>query len=184
MVYLETIDFPESLPDLNSTNIDSSIGMIFGVFDETLNEFIVALENERSKNIFNDSKSRFAAKLGKGFAYEFSEDDFKKVQTSINELRDLISDSKIIEDNHKQRLLRRLERLQGELQKKMADLDRFWGFVGDAGVVIGKFGKNAKPFTGLIKDIMNIVWRTQARAEELESGAPNPFLKENNDSDE
>lgn len=105
-------------------------------------------------------------------------------QTSINELRDLISGSEVIEENHKQRLLKRLERLQSELHKKMSDLDRFWGFVGDAGVVMGKFGEDAKPFTDRIKDIMNIVWRTQARAEELESGSPNPFLKQNNESDE
>ena len=57
-------------------------------------------------------------------------------------------------------------------------------FVGDAGVVMGKFGKDAKPLTYRIKDIVNIVWRTQARAEELESGAPHPFLKQNNDSEE
>ena len=39
----------------------------------------------------------------------------------------------------------------------MSDLDRFWGFVGDAGEVIGQLGKDAKPFTHRIKDIMNIV---------------------------
>jgi hypothetical protein len=49
---------------------------------------------------------------------------------------------------------------------------------------MGKFGKDAKPLTDRIKEIMNIVWRTQARAEELENGAPNPFLKQNNDSEE
>jgi hypothetical protein len=132
-------------------------------------------------SIFNNAKAKFAAKLGAGFAYEFSEGDLNKVQTSINELRDLISASEIIEDNHKQRLLKRLEHLQSELHKKMSDLDRFWGFVGDAGVVMGKFGKDAKPITDRIREIMKIVWNTQARAEELESGAPNPFLKENND---
>jgi hypothetical protein len=96
----------------------------------------------------------------------------------------LIFGSEVIEDNHKQHLLKRLERLQSELHKKMSDLDRFLGFVGDAGVVMGKFGKDAKPLTDRIKDIMNIVWRTQARAEELENGAQNPFLKKNNDSEE
>ncbi len=90
--------------------------------------------------MFFDSKSKFAAKLGMGFAYEFSEGDLNKVQTRINELRDLIFESPVIEDNHKQRLLKRLERLQSELHKKMSDLDRFWGFVGDASVVLGKFG--------------------------------------------
>ena len=71
--------------------------------------------------------------------------------------------------------------MQSELHKKMSDLDRFWGFVGDAGVVMGKFGNDVKPLTDRIREMMGIVWNTQARAEELESGSPNPFLKENND---
>ncbi len=138
-----------------------------------LGEFKVAA----NETLFKDAQAKYSAKLGACFTYEFSDGDLKKVQMSISELRDLISGSAFIEDNHKQRLLKRLERLQSELHKKMSDLDRFWGVVGDAGVVIGKFGKDAKPLADRIKEIMNIVWRTQARAEELESGSPNPFLK-------
>ena len=137
-----------------------------------------------NETLFKDTQAKYSAKLGGCFTYEFSEGDLKKVQTSINELRDLISGSELIEDSHKQRLLKRLERLQSELHKKMSDLDRFWGFVGDAGVMVGKFGTDAKPFTARIRDIMETVWNTQARAEELESGAPNPFLKQNNENDE
>jgi hypothetical protein len=184
VVYFESMDLQEILPDLNDTDDGPNIGLIYGVFDETIPGIIEELENEINVNTFNNSKPRFAAKFGKGFVYEFSEDDFKKVQLSINELRDLIFDSEIIEDNHKQRLLKRLERLQSELHKKMSNLDGFWGFVGEAGVVMGKFGKDVKPLTDRIKDVMNIVWRTQARAEELESGAPNPFLRASNDEDE
>lgn len=128
--------------------------------------------------MLTDAQAKFSAKLGVGFVYEFSEGDLNKVQTNINELRDLISKATIFEIKHQQRLLSRLERLQSELHKKMSDLDRFWGFVGDAGVVMGKVGTEAKPFTDRIKDIMNVVWNTQARAEELESGAPNLFIEE------
>ncbi len=66
----------------------------------------------------------------------------------------------------------------------MSNLDRFWGFVGDAGVVMKKLGEDAKPITDRIKDIMEPIWNAQARAEELESGSPNPFLKENNEDDD
>ena len=54
----------------------------------------------------------------------------------------------------------------------MADLDRLWGLVGDAGVAIGKFGKDAKPIVDRIREISDIVWRTQSRAEELPSDTP------------
>lgn len=65
--------------------------------------------------------------------------------------------------------MKRLEGLQKEMHKKMSNLDKFWGLVGDAGVVLGKFGKDAKPFTDRIRDIMQIVWRTQSITEELPS---------------
>jgi hypothetical protein len=64
----------------------------------------------------------------------------------------------------------------------MSDLDRFWGFVGDAGVVMGKFGNDVKPLKDRIGEMMGLVWKTQAHAEKLSSGSPNPFLKENNDN--
>lgn len=73
-----------------------------------------------------------------------------------------------------------MERLQSELHKKGSDLDKFWGLIGDAGVAIGKFGKDAKPFVDRIREITGIVWRTQSAAEELPSGTKIPFL----DSDE
>ncbi|MFV0597847.1 hypothetical protein [Shewanella sp.] len=94
----------------------------------------------------------------------------------INELREHISGSDLFEDNHRSRLLRRLESLQSEIHKKMSDVDKIWGLVGDAGVVIGKFGKDAKPFVDRIKELSQIAWKTQARAEELPSSSQNPLL--------
>jgi hypothetical protein len=77
--------------------------------------------------------------------------------------------------------LKRLESLQAEMHKRVSDLDRFWGLIGDAGVVLGKFGKDAKPFVDRIRDIADIVWRTQSRAEELPSGTSSPLLENKDD---
>jgi hypothetical protein len=117
-------------------------------------------------------KAKYQAKYGNSFSYEFSDGDLEKIQELINELRSSISASDIFEKDHKARLLARLEKIQSELHKKMADLDRLWGLVGDAGVAIGKFGKDAKPIVDRIRDISKIVWRTQSRAEELPSDTP------------
>jgi hypothetical protein len=72
-------------------------------------------------------RSRFRVKLGSGFIYEFSQGDLDRVQHLINELREQISKVKTLKDEHQQRLLRRLEKLQAEMHKKVSDLDRFWG---------------------------------------------------------
>jgi hypothetical protein len=93
-------------------------------------------------------------------------------------LRVNISESPDIEEKHKQRLLQRLEKLQAELHKKMSDLDRFWGLVGEAGIVLGKFGKDAKPLVDRIREITDIVWRTQSRAEELPSDTQSPLISQ------
>lgn len=118
------------------------------------------------------------AKIGAGFAYEFSQGDLDRVQHLVNELRELISASDKFEEKHQRRLLMRLERLQTELHKRMSDLDHLWGLVGDAGVALGKLGKEAKPIIDRVREITTITWRTQARTEELPSDAPVPQLED------
>ncbi len=67
----------------------------------------------------------------------------------------------------------------------MSSLDKFWGLIGEAGIVLGKFGKDAKPFVDRMREIAQIIWRTHARAEELPSGSPFPLLQspEGNEED-
>ena len=76
-----------------------------------------------------------------------------------------------------------LEKLQSELHKKMSNLDRFWGFWGEAGVMLGKFGEDAKPIFDRIREIVEIAWRTQSAAEELRTGLPLPMIGSGEDSD-
>ncbi|MDD4295136.1 MAG: hypothetical protein PHP69_06455, partial [Candidatus Omnitrophica bacterium] len=63
---------------------------------------------------------------------------------------------------------KRLEKLQQELHKRVSDLDRFWGIVGDAGVMLGKFGEDAKHLVDRIKELVDIIWRVQSRSEAIE----------------
>lgn len=132
---------------------------------------------EESKLHLSSLRNRFKTSLGSSFVYEFSQGDLERVQILVNQLRDLISNAKGFEKEHQQRLLHRLEKLQSELHKKVSDLDRFWGLIGDAGVVLGKIGEDAKPIVDRIREIADIVWHTQSRAEELPSGTKLPQLE-------
>ena len=123
-------------------------------------------------------RNTIKASLGNAFSYEFSQGDLNRLQVLINELRSEIINSKSFEHDHQQRLLRRLEKLQSELHKRVSDLDRFWGLVGDAGVVLGKLGSDAKPIVDRIREIAGIVWQTQSRTEELPSGTKLPSLED------
>lgn len=167
---MEFFEFTGSLPD-DCNNIFNHIQQIEDI-----------CVSEASKVRLNSFRSHFKATLGAAFCYEFSQGDIERVQTLINEIRNHIASATNFESNHRQRLLKRLEKLQAELHKKVSDLDRFWGLIGDAGVVLGKLGSDAKPIVDRIREVADIVWRTQARAEELPSGTRPPLLEDSSDS--
>ena len=164
---------------------DSSVPSLSGKINEDCQKIVVFLNNvsnenreRHSQSRIEELKSQYKFALGSGFFYEFSKGDIDRIQKLLSELRDCITISQLLESNHKARLLKRLEKLQSELHKKIFDLDRFWGLVGDAGVAIGKLGNDAKPIVDRIREITNIIWRTQSRAEELPSDFPRPLLED------
>lgn len=118
----------------------------------------------------------FSALLGRSFHYDLSEADSSRIQDLINELRALITGSTKFDEDHKRRVLGRLEHLQQELHRRLSNLDRFYGLIGDAGILLGKFGNDAKPFVDRIREIIEIVWRSQAGAEQLPASAKPALL--------
>jgi hypothetical protein len=137
---------------------------------------------EAKKRQFERQQSLFTEELGGGFLYEITPSDLERLQTLLDECRALITASDRFGPDHKRRLLRRLERLQAELHKSVSDLDRFWALVGEAGVALGKFGRDAKPLVDRIREITGIVWRSQARAEDLPGSTPLPLLERDDDA--
>ncbi len=157
--------------DLND-NMQENIELIVNFISTTRESFEKAL----TVNTITEVRDKYNRLLGNNFSYEFTSGDLNRIQELINELRSNISNSELFASEHKQRLLKRLEKIQSELHKRVSNLDKFWGLIGDAGVAVGKFGNDAKPFVDRIKEIAEIVWRTQSNAEELPSGTKIPFL--------
>ena len=175
--YIEENNLEHTLPELG-INRNENVSNIINSFSIIQS----ALDKELTENVVEHLKNKYRSKFKNTFAYEFSEGDISRIQELINELRENISEYKGFEENHRQRLLRRLEKLQSELHKRVSDLDRFWGLVGDAGVVLGKFGDDAKPFVDIVREIADIIWRTQSRAEELPSGTKPPLLTQDDNN--
>lgn len=143
---------------------------------EVIDEIRDLSKSEADKTRLKRLSVRFKTSLGATFVYEFSQGDLVKMQALINSLRETISNTENLAPEHLRRLLNRLESLQSELHKKISDLDKFWGLIGDAGVVLGKLGHDAKPIVDRIREIADIVWQTQSRAEELPSGTALPQI--------
>lgn len=135
--------------------------------DEALNK---AIEHQQQL------EARFNRGITKSFGYEFTDGDFKRLQLLVNQLRELIPECVELDDAHKRRLLKRLERLQGELHKKVSDLDQLYCMAIETSVVARKIGENAKPLVAIAKELMGISWRTQAHGESLPSGTEPPKL--------
>ena len=135
------------------------------------------LKERTSEDTFKRSLEFYKMQMKPGFSYEFLDSDYNRLQELINEIRTLTSESGQIEEKHKRRLLRKIEALQQELHKRMSNLDAFWGLMGEAGVALGKFGQDVKPLTDRVCEILQIVYRTQARANELPVGREKPLLQ-------
>lgn len=190
-ITLEAYAFIETVIDEKLVVLDRPDFVIEGDLAEECKKFYKYLND--LENIFNARasqkkleilKNRFKVGLDATFAYEFSQGDLDRIQELISELRGQIAQSSHIEESHRRRLLKRLERLQSELHKKISDLDHFWGLIGDAGVALGKFGKDAKPIVERMQEIAQIVWRTQSRAEELPSGSSFPQIEHRKPSED
>lgn len=156
---------------------DSQIFDAFYQLNDKINE-----EKIKRKKIEVSEKFAF---IENKFYYSISDDDIKRIQDRINELRGLLSASNDLTEDHKRRLLLKLEKLQQELHKKMSDLDHIYGLIGDAGVLVGKFGNDVKPIVDRIKDIVSIAMNIMLVTNGLPSGSvaiPLPDTSEDSDS--
>jgi len=183
--YLEALNLLEAISEKYDTD-DVLSGYDYEKLNKatTLSDFMMFFHDVKvdiqpiiKKQTKCSNLDRFNLLLSDEFSYEFSKEDISKIQTLINTLREEIKLSNLFEDKHKQRLLKRLEKLQAEIHKKMSNIDAIWGLVGDAGVVLGKFGKDAKPFTDRIIEIAKIGWKTQSQAEDLPEGSKHLLLE-------
>ena len=53
--------------------------------------------------------------------------------------------------------MRRLEAMHGELRRKTNDIDRFWGFIGEAGIAMRKFGEDLSPISERVLELGGLV---------------------------
>lgn len=172
--FIKSNSFKFSIPTITSNKKQNYENII-----SFYNDFHRELKRIKEEINLEFLRRKYSSHFETGFKYIFSDGDLERIQKLINELRDIIGKSKIIDEKHKERLLMKLEALQKELHKKMSSLDKIWGLIGEAGIVLGKFGKDVKPLVDRIREIVQIGWRTQARAEELPSDSEFPVLPSN-----
>jgi hypothetical protein len=140
---------------------------------------IVFDEAKRIKinRILNDEEINFKSIRANSYEYEFKDDDFKRLQELINKLRELLQRSPEISENHRFRLLNRLEGLQKELHKRVSNLDRALGFLLDVSIIVKQTGEGAKPIADLAKEISKLITQVILISKGLPPGEIPPLLK-------
>ena len=175
--YLEAIDV--SFEELEPQNdVNSARNQITAFVSSHLSSYRKHLESIEAKNSLANSRERARFRFQSVFSYEFEDEEFDRVQELVNELREAIIASDEFEPEHKQRILKRLEKLQQELHKQMSDMDRFYAMFVEMSVAARKVGTNLKPIVDRVRELTQIAYDVQIRAEGLPPGRGLPFKSE------
>lgn len=114
------------------------------------------------------AKERYLQTLN-GFLYEFSKGDIKNIKQLIKDLREQLESCKELDDDHKARVIKKLNDLDSEINIKMTNLDKTYALIVEAQILVHKLGEASKPYIQIIKTIVNFAWRAEARVEGLSS---------------
>jgi hypothetical protein len=168
------LDFKADIPEISSGLVSKEATRDF--VGKVLAEVNVILKHHKTLQLEAEIDARFTRSIKNSFGYEFTEGDFKELQSLVNKLRDLIASCKDLDADHKRRLHKKLEQVQQELHKKVSSLDHIYALAIEASIVAGKVGENAKPLFEAAKQLMGISWRTHAHSEGLPSSSEAPML--------
>lgn len=130
------------------------------------------LHLRRTEEFLEQSQRTLAARFHCALPYELLPDEIDRVQILLAELREMLLNSEILDQRDRSRLLNRLDRIQGDLHQRLSDLDRFWGLVIDAGIVVGKFGEKLAALSARNQELLKIIWRVQTAQAGLEHTDP------------
>ena len=169
---------------VNAPNIGHDVADNFGILNVYFQALSQTIQRLDTQNFYFASVARYESELDVGFQYEFSEGEIERLQSLINELREAIGVAEYLDEDHRRRLLGRLEKLQGELHKRVSDLDVFLGVVVQIGAVGKRAGEDAKPLVDRAREIGEIVAGVFRRAEKLPPGPEFPLLPKSDDSDD
>jgi hypothetical protein len=115
------------------------------------------LTSRHARGHFESKTDEYMSLFSRVPMYEFPEPDFQRALELINELRELLRTSALLNEDQKRRLLRKLENTRGELNKKTTDIDRFWGFLGEASIAMRKFGADLDPIAERVLELSRII---------------------------
>ncbi len=122
-----------------------------------------ALDAEVAKLTVEQARSKFSSRFARASYFEIPEENLKKLQLLFNSIRYEVERNQSINDEARWRLLKKLEATELKVQKKMIDLDRLWGFMGEARVILSTSGDDTRIILDRINEIARITRAAQSK---------------------
>lgn len=99
-----------------------------------------------------------------GFAYEFTQNDLDQIQQILNQLRNLLSSTDAISPEHRDRVLKKFERLQRELHKRTPTLRNVRDTILELGLLAQAAEEAGQPILRLTWQLAQVISAVQRSA--------------------
>lgn len=161
------ISIPEKLRDMDLDSVD--LDYVGSVLQQEAENAEAAKAKKAQLEFANAQASKYRDLFSSGDVYEFSDEEHARVQLLVGELKSEINRADRLSAGHRERLLKRLQATESELHKRTSEIDRFYGFVGEAGIVARKYGADAKSITDRVNELAEVVLRLIVRTEKIKA---------------
>jgi hypothetical protein len=108
-------------------------------------------------------EEHFIALFDGSLGYELTDPQLIELRKLVNELQEKLSGPNALPEHRRDRLLKRLEKLQLELQSKLSSLDRLYGTSMEILVVAQNLREKAQPVLDVAGRIFGLVWSIHSR---------------------
>lgn len=147
-------------------------GIIINFFETRQKEINEQLEDIMALKTLAEKKTTFETLLSQDVVYSLSDKDLNTLYHKLDSIIDSINENFDIKRSLKSRIINLLGTLKKELKPKMQNFDKFWALVGYTGILYGLYEEKVMKILDKIKDVLNYIWKIQAKAEGLPSTNP------------
>jgi len=131
------------------------------------------MRQAKIKTALGDVDRKYKARLSGAC---ISDEKKVSIQGLMDKLREMINVSTLFDDEHRQRVLEQLEKLQFELHKKITNFDKVISGMVRFAKALGLSAKEAKPFTDTVGEMYRIVHESDPELRHLPAGTGGDVL--------
>lgn len=160
----------DSLPPLFHSVVKSFHSSFSNIYDEQV-EFVERLarilEVTEQHGLVTDTDTESSEALIPTFSVDG--DDKTRILLLCEQMRKIVLAADFLDDPHRRRLLNRIAAIESQVHQPKGIFDIVRGGVSDVGETLGKFGKDVKPLTERMKEVVQIARKNTVEYDQLPS---------------